>query len=491
MYNTTIDQHLSRSKVRIKTNPKDFERLLIERDFTKKEKIQNNGQANLAFNPLDKDTNQGEITGNAFDISQLEQGMPIRSNYQISEPKLESNPTDNTDFNIFDQKPSSEFNVEYDNTGFNMSYSTLDEIEAESADPKSNAYSNTYSSGPTLDPIESYVTTINEFSFFLLSRLSEVMNSEFVISPYLVISLFSLLYIAADNTTNTKDTIKDYFSFINKDLVSESMYKLFSDSENIFFKNIMIYNKNLQPKHYFINSTKHICDYNAINDTVVNTLNNKYMKHFDNIISHNSLIKNPSLLCINAMNAKAILNIQVDKIFTSDFNNSEHDFVSISNQNIYYLHSDEITIIELNLADNKHTFGLLFNNNSINNLSKILNNNELINSYLNKIKLTKIKKLDIPIIQTKTKLNLKSVLCKFGLHDVINNCSIPEMFSQPLDLNSIVQNISFTFNGDFVRVPATNKSTKILNEHIILNHTFNYYIRNKEYGHIILSGLYS
>ena len=82
-------------------------------------------------------------------------------------------------------------------------------------------------------------------------------------------------------------------------------------------------------------------------------------------------------------------------------------------------------------------------------------------------------------------------MCKFGLNDVINNCSIPEMFAQPLDLNSIVQNISFTFNGDFVRVPSTNKSTTLLNEHITLNHTFNYYIRNKEHGHIILSGLYS
>ena len=96
-----------------------------------------------------------------------------------------------------------------------------------SFDPNSNLadINNDTKLSDNLSEITVCMNNINDYGIFLFNNLINIMNTNFIFSPFLIYSIFGSLFIASDG--NTEVELKNYFNFPRVDVLSAGLTELY------------------------------------------------------------------------------------------------------------------------------------------------------------------------------------------------------------------------------------------------------------------------
>lgn len=447
----------------------------------------------------------GEITGQEFDVADIEYGMPIRSAY--SGKKLQMNidrankDKDNdksincrTDFDLYNDNPkqlnsnsNSNTNIDYHDpiNSISTNYSLISGASAEKVIPELYG----------TDPGSFLSVHINKFSVNFFTFLKNQLDEKFCISPYGIFNIFSILYLASRG--NTETDIYDFFSMISKDNVLEGLnyIKQYIPSQ---MKNIISINKELPINKPFVKHINGIVDVYpiAVNDAENTSQNiNQYINKFSQGTVQQisvKIIEKAQILCINLALFKPIWKFPFIKIIDSKFMGWKQQkvrmLVDTDCQHEYY--EDNLNqIVELKCANNVMSMGIILPKELV--IPEI--NNEELNSLLKNLKQTHIEEVRIPAFTQQIKMKLTNVLYQSGLKSVFHKLQIPDLVKTQTHISDVVQNITVIIaNNTEINKNPNNKRMRsgISNIRFIADHPFIYYFRLIPTNTIILIGYY-
>lgn len=438
----------------------------------------------------------GEITGSNMNTSDIDIGMPMRSQCSDPRKKYVEEPKRYTDFDIFDESliDNNQVNISYyDPNGGNISI-----IES------SNENLDTRDTQHNIDPYEYCINISNNHSLFLYDNIKHVMNGNICHPSYGIFSMFTGLYLASSGYTT--NYIASYFNFCDKHTMTEGIIEInkYMNKKNIEVTNFLIINgdKGIYNEK-FINYISSIFTpiYVNHNDATreANRINKifylKYGSMFDKMISTHHLTSNMSCIYLNINVINVIWSNVFDKIVKMDFmsfpsGNIESQPSTISVSQKYYMYKnggtfdyyedDMIQLLEVPYGD--ISVGFIKEKNS--KLSFEITSREY-NVYISNMKKTKIGKLLIPKFKQTYRVRLNNIMKKTGLKHIFDHIDVPELTHDNIKINDIIQNTYINFdcklNSSIDNGKSGNKNNSNIN--FILNKPFTYYIR---YGNLIL-----
>jgi serine protease inhibitor len=441
----------------------DVDRMVMERGtfFNVNTRDDNNNTYKKINNDIPNIENYGigEITGEEFNASEIDQGMPLRSK------KLDIKNRDNidntfTDFNLYSEKPTLEISYnDPTNNGGNSKYADIN---------NNNKLLN------DIMPEQKLSAVINLFSWNFYNLFKKnISNKQILISPYTIITNMIMFYIGANDIT--EENMRNFFSFPRKDELLQSILK--------------IHNKICQLKTYKCTNIVLLPTYHTINRAFLN-----YISKIGILYSVN--IQEDSLEKINNMiengSKKLLWQFFKSTIIKKNTNYGERqrivNMMYLYNRELFYFEDDLNIIVELEFCNNNNidlVFGVI--------LCKTLKNKidyYLCEYYINNLKLTKIKQLCMPQFRQENKYKLEGLFKKIGLLELFTGAN----------LSDIIMNNNKQYITDYVHHSLLvinehgidNTKSSIIGDKIIdINRPFIYYIRHKPYNNIICIGEYS
>lgn len=435
--------------------------------------------------------NFGEITGESYNVAIIDKGMPMRSNYDIFKKKINNKNEHNhghTDFNLYDEI-NDNFNVSYyDPNGGNMF--DFNEIT------KKKIMKNS-------DSLELMNTVINDYNWYMLDNIINLMNTSTLYSSIGIINLMASIYIGSKN--KTQDELINYFNFPERQTVFDGLRHInanqkslsHSNTECINIKNIIITNnKDISEKYvnhikelaiiYNINSGDEYRESNKLNEW----LNKIYGNVLGNILNPDHIKKmDMSCLCVGTI--RTIWKIPFDKTLIMNFNGKkirEEKFMCNNNKSYNYYENDVVKIIELPLDDNINNMGIIISKND-----KFISNicAKEIELYISEMHITNINRVIIPFFHCHSRMRISSIFKKTGLNNLFYNMEIPELSKDDSILSDVIQNIHIIVNNNYKNMyyDTNVKSNKIV-DNFIANKSFIYYFRCVKTNTITVSGLY-
>ncbi|AYV80960.1 MAG: serpin [Harvfovirus sp.] len=422
----------------------------------------------------------GEITGEEFNVPDIELGMPIRSAY--SGKKLQMN----IDRAMKDRLPRNDFDL-YNPTNFSM-------IPGAGAASVEKIIPELYGT----DPGSFLSVHINKFTVNFFTSLKNQLENRFCIAPYCIYNIFSILYLAS--TGSTEAEIYDFFSMISKDNVLEGLHhiKQYIPSQ---MKNLISINKELPINKNFLKHISGIADIYPVGvssskDVEATSHNiNQYINKFsDGIIQPIStkVIERAQILGISLGLFKPTWKLPFSKIIDSQFEGNilqkVRMLVNVDCQMEYY--EDNVNqLLELKCADGIMSMGIILPKEHV--IPEI--NYEEYTTLVKNLKLVNIEEVRIPAFTQQIKIKLTHVLEDMGLKSVFHKLQIPDLVKAQTYISDIVQNITVIIANN---VEINNKKSAkrvrpaISNIRFIADHPFIYYFRLIPTNTIILMGCY-
>lgn len=430
-------------------------------------------------------TKNGEITGQMFDVSDMEVGMPLRG-MSINRKDENININKHLDFDVYDN----------DNIKDNHQY----EIEYNDPFDKSNTksfFSDITETTSKLLPFNSEVNPeivcssgINELNWKIFRILQNNAKLSFCVSPFCLDSLLSCLYICSKQ--NTEKLLNTYCSFPKKEIVNDGLFNIFSQSKN-YMTNILFFDPNIKINPIYANYINKVTVLDKMND-----LNNKINKvngwldqtlGVNNAVNYNHFVSNQQydMLGYNVISIKPELQLLFNKkdtqmqLFKTIKQRNVPMMVSY-NATVGYFEDSKNQIIEIP-ASNNLLIGFILPKQVI---VPLIDNN-YINTITENLKTQTLEELSLPKFKHTNQYYFKNLLESTGLH-IFNNCNLSEITNKQLKINNIIQNCTFILTeGNKVNGQSHRSQNPIS---FIADHPFIYYVKLSNNNTIILTGLF-
>ena len=519
---------------------------IMERENYFNQNSKNNNQTSRNnFDSIDslENTNIGEITGFQMNLEELDKGMPLRTiisetdedKYQTQKDKLSStNPY--LDFDLFHNKPNLKVSY-YDhcnNAKFNLKYSTID---------SDNTILNQYNSKNNEINLSN---EINNFTFNFRFQFSDNLKIKkpFILSPFNIFQVFSILYIGSKN--KTEEELRQYFSFPDKNNTFKSLYKINFDLSNtkIFYKMNLVcmpdfimlndaYLSYIDKLCHFVkfNPNDPISESNKINNLVCQSTNNM----IKNIIRPNMLTKKNVLTIISTV----FFYSKWKESFNPSFTKLETFFgiskilvnmMTQSNKKHRYFEDNENQILEMDYFDEYFCMGFVLPKN---NYTEPIITFDKFKYYISFLNEQTIKILKIPKFKHETRYKIDNLFKKYGLKEIFINADISEIIPPinelprrslappgktwasytcadfiskngvlsdelPIYITDIIHSSIIIVDESGTKASASTSINTQFGQNIksnseinfIANHQFLYYIRFKPYNTLIFIGQY-
>lgn len=433
----------------------------------------------------------GEITGEAFNPSDLEQGMPMRDFMNNEKGLLKRTESDNPhlDFNLYRSTNNIE-NVSYydpysaQTSGVNDMFSNVNEPSKLLSESNNQAF---------------IIDTFNQNSMMLFNgvKMTTDSKSKIIMSPIGIIYLIIILYMGSSG--DTSHIIKNFFGFSDKNVIHEYAKRIrditvqsgFINQHSIIYVPT-IFNSNNAFKNYV--SDIGIIDSIELNNNSTNKINNIIQRLTNNTIT-NILTKNITsdtrLICLNTTIIRPRWKQPFNKLLTEknifhSFKDKEVQMMKMINHKALYAENEKYQLVELDLI-NKFMMGFLLPKQKI---IPHIDHNELANFWTS-LKEVQIGNISIPKFKYQCKYKIDSLLKKLGLVDIFINGDFNNMCQCPNGINvtDIIHNMIIWVDEGGVISYAPDK-IKLSNINFIANHPFIFYIRHYPTNTIISIGMY-
>ena len=488
-----------------KLHEMNIERRLMERGnmFNMDTQYKNKSMSDdSSYGRYKEESKIGEITGEMFDSSQLDQGMPIR--YFLNEQNKEDIQTEDhdiynpkLDFDLYDTRPN-----------INVSYYDPHQL---ANNPRTN-FSDINNNSHLLPPIDrikpeiKFSSIINAFSWNILNKLKKVLkNNTLILSPLSILCPFTILYRGSKD--KTEEELKYFFSLPNKKIAFQSLNTIMKKLHNTYYTTIS--NFVLIPSTF------------PLNKTFVNYVNNighidqiNLMKPTQEINRINSIIKNMSKNMIKDVISSDVLNINtclilINAIYFCSYWKYSFDikatklkiFYGIKKRKILMMHmsdkkfryfEDNINkIIELDYADNDFSMGFIISKNN----SELLLDNEQYKYYISQLHLTYVKNLQIPKMTHQQKLKIDNIFRRSNMKELFTNANLSDITpsNNILHISDVIHKIVIIINEQGSHSTKTsgqkNPSGRYVN--FIADHPFIFYVRYIPMDVILFIGQYN
>ena len=480
--NRIFDNQVKHSSMSIVNRLNDFEKM-----FKSEMHMKNTPKRNY-INDKKSHYNIGEITGDEFKSLDIDQGMPLRSNYTTKkndDNDLEEALNKRMDFNIFDkEEEANEINY-YD--PLNDSVYNFDNMEKEDIKRTS------------ITDINSKI--MNDYSFFINENCRGLMTSSVAIMGHSIVNLLESLYIASKNNTSLE--LKNYLNLNDKTSIYEGNIKIneyLKKSECYEYRNIILIDKNIPVNGRFIEHISPLVSCYTINKTnpeqecgkINNYINSLFGNVYNNIIKKDHIL-NLSISCISVGLLRTVWKEPFQKVTRGAFmgpkNNVVVPMMMSQNKVFPYYEDTNNQIVELELFDNSLVMGIILPKNNNRKLSAILY--EDCESYIENLKPTKLLEIIIPEFRINSKMRISNILMKTGLQNIFNNAEIPELIGKPGKISDFIQNMIIIVENKSVSNGISNtKNEQSGSSKFIANRPFHYYFRMPANNSIVITGLY-
>ena len=413
------------------------------------------------------DDNDNEFVNNRMN-SNFDRGMPMRPEFEINKS--------NNDFN--NVRSINDFKNQRPNKNIS-SYEPNNSFADINSDTKLS---------DNISEINVNINNINNFGLFLYDNLIQVMNTNFIFSPYLIYSIFGSLFIGSDG--NTEVELKNYFNFprvdilsgglteINKKYLNQQMLKSELSMGNcIIFTDELDYNPefcnniNLFTKIRKINKLNSSRESEEINKIVMNILGNNKKS-----INQQSLENN----CITLLNY-AKLNPRWMSNFSKITKNNGMEFMHAFNQSFGYFEQPRLQVLELESTGNI-CFGIIYGDIELNekNYKFIISN----------LKRTYLREVCIPKFTIQTKLRYTNILKETDLKTIFLDLNVPNLFKSECEITDCIQNIEFNLTENSEKNTNTKSQSVITSKTFIVSQAFRFYVRLKSNNCLLFLGSY-
>jgi len=442
----------------------------------------------------------GEITGEALDTADMEQGMPMRPAYNsklervsdVDQQHQSHNPT--LDFNLYDSKPT--MNVSYYDPSVNRS------------DP-SNNYADVNGDSQLLNPTERidslkyFATTSNLFSWNLLSKFPK---SSVALSPFSILNPIVLLYRGSHGSTEQE--LRQSLFFQPKDITFDSINRLSAKiftSPSMIGSSLVLTPGSIQINQAFAQYVKNIGQINPFNlsrpieeISRINSIVSQYTKStIKNMIGNDTKLINENtniiLLTTAYFRGKFEIPFNRNNVQQFTFKGLRGDrYVSMLRQRDTvhrYYEDNEHQIIELDYIDGEFAMGVILPLNS----SRLNVSHEMYEYYVSQLMPTNIGSLAIPKFQQSSKFKIDNIFKSMGMIETFMNADFSEITpsNEVMYVSDIIHQSVITVeeSDGNVRTPKPIKTSRSSRD-FIANHPFIYYIRYLPVNVVVLNGYY-
>jgi len=437
---------------------------------------------------MSKREKTGEITGEIIndDYQNYDQGMPIRSQYNIKKPLHDSNMY--TDFDIFNkQKNTSDFKVSSFDPGSSGTTGYADVMV--SMTKLSNQ----------VQPAEICSNGVEKIGFNLFNNLfGSLQKSNFITNGYGLYSLFSSLYLASTGTTEIE--LKNYFDFPKKEYIYKGLYKVIDETNaiNKMFnsRNIIIIGNDVPYNMHYCDNIRDLGIIFRVNiskpDTEadrVNKLIKKLMGHDmrRTVISEN--IIDLQVMFANLLVIRPIWHVAFDKVVKGSF--YTHDGKRDANymygvgKSFGYYEDNLIQLVEVKCLKQSSSMGIILAKND----DEFDFDETKIKFYISHLKDVVLDEIKIPTFKQDLKMRYNSILKVTGLNTVFTKIVAPDFFPETAVLHDVVQNVSIVVDNIYGQQHELNRGYRTSRK-FLATKPFIYYFRLTDTNTILLVGSY-
>ena len=457
----------------------------------------NNGNKN--YNKFNNNKNIGEITGDLFDITEIDKGMPFRSNYNTAKKRTPEQDKDGynryTDFDIFEEKEQTNFDISYyDPNGAGMF--NFDEITEKSILTNS-------------DPLELVNYTINDFNWYMLENIRNLLRENTFYLTIGIMNLMSTLYIGSSG--QTENYLLNYFNFSEKNIIHDGLQQIneyINKSQCFDMKNIIVTKNNII-NNSFVNHMEKICDIIVISNnnpnqeaSKINTwLNKIYGNLLGTVMSEDHIKKmNTTCLCVGLL--RTVWKIPFDRILKRPFNKNvnstvnnikkirELEFMYNSGKAYNYFEDNTSQIMEIPFYDNTINMGIIMPKDNPQVLPKF--GLKDFDVFISNMKMTIMDEVLIPKFVQHSKMRISSILKKTGLDNLFTQMNISELTNNSIILSDVIQNMYIIVDNKHIKYGNDDEHTRGVNSKrsFIVDKPFIYYFRCVQTNTIIITGLF-
>jgi len=410
---------------------------------------------------------QRQFSDNIRSKSNFDRGMPFRPDFNINKSPNDSQNDFVTNMNQLKQKRPTR--------------------EISSFDPNSNLADINHDTklSDNVSELNVCINNINDFALFFYENLLNVMNTNFIFSPFLIYSTFGALFLGSDG--NTEVELKNYFNMPRNDVLTGGLTELYQKYLNqsvlkgeIIFGNCVIFTDELDYNPQFCNNINIFTKIRKVNQNNcekeaddINKIISMMTKNNKKSISAQNILSN----CITLLNyANITPTWKCNFTKTSKINGL--DFMHAYKQQFGYFEQPNLQVIELESTGNI-CFGIIYGDIELN-----IKNYKFIISNLKKHTLNEV---TIPKIKIQTKLRYTNVLKETDLKTVFMDLDLPNMFTTNCELSDCIQNIEFNLTNRCDYTPTKDQGF-VTSKNFIINSAFRFYVRLKSNNCILFLG---
>ena len=477
------EHRVNRSRLSIH---QDMNNRLQNRDFTDIDFIKNNKNKSSNRFEIERDEFMQNSNSNDDQNSFLYQrqfsdnirnnfdrGMPMRPNFEINKNSFD-NPNINSNDIVTNMNQLKNKKINNTVSSFDP-HSNLADINS---DTKLSA---------NINDINICINNINDFGIFFYNNLLNIMNTNFIFSPFLIYSVFGSLFMGCDG--NTEVELKNYFNFPRVDVLSSGLTELYQKYLNqtilrgeIKQGNCVIFSDNIDYNPQFCNNINLFTKIRKVS----NSNPDKESIDINNIISgitgnaKKSIsppnIANSSVTLLNYANITPTWNCNFSK--TSKINNVE--YLHAFNQSFGFFEQPNLQVIELESTGNI-CVGIIYGDIELN----IKNYNFIVSN----LKRHTLNEIMIPVMNIKTKLRYTNVLKETELQTVFMDLNIPNLFTSQSEITDCIQNIEFNLINKCEYKPIKTSGI-VTAKKFIISQAFRFYVRLKSNNCLLFLGSY-
>lgn len=494
-------QNRSNSQISMRTfelphqRPNNMESIIAEReDFNHDTRNNfNHDERNNSSQQRNNNNKIGEITGEEFQATSIDQGMPMRSAFNAKRNDEESDKSYNKylNFDIYDDEKPDNLNVSYyDPSGgsmFNFSDMKKSNLAKNSADSNMALMNN----------------VINDFNWFIFENIRKLMGDTTLVASYQIINIMGSLYMSSKG--NTEHELNNYFHFPTKEVIHTGLLglkKYIDKSQCIDFRDIILINKKYQVASSFINNLK---DLNGIfvvdpqqpilESHKINVWLNKLFGNLPGMVFNKDHISKMEINCLSIGVIRTTWAQPFDNVFKNRFyakhasNIKMMDMMQSYGKTHYYFESNDFQLLEMRMFDNILSMGYILPKSTI-NIPDVKEKD--IQVCIRNLQATVIDELVIPKFMKQCKLRISSLFKKSGLEQIFHRVDIPELIDKPGVITDIVQNFTIIVDESYNESQNSSKDKNVhginSNRKFIANRPFIFYFRCIQTDTIILTG---
>lgn len=390
----------------------------------------------------------------------------------------------------YDSKPS--FSVDIDKL------STID-------DPSSNYYELKEKTTITKNLPSIY----NNFDFVFLDQFTQNIKNRksIILSPFSIIQLFIMLYVAAKNRTEVD--LQKYFSFTEKSSTFKSLVQLNVDLNRtkVFINsNIICIPDTVQLNDKYFRLLSNVGDiirynYNATNKCtkIINDIAARTTNNMINIVVNDNMLQFPTqIVLINIIYFYSKWKLPFDLNHTErerfyGGNTTQVDMMTQRDSRFNYFEDNTIQILEMDYDDGFFSMGFILPRETTGNIDF---KSADVEHYIQHLVSTEINVLKIPKFTHEFKYKVDNIFRENGLDSLFHNLET-ELTDTPIKISYIIHGAVIIVDESGTKVSAHTTmlvsfnscaNTKQKNIKFIADHPFLYYIRFKPQNVIIFVG---